>query len=59
VVGRVADRLASEDGGLMESQGGIGCVVCFVQRHVHVEEKERERGDVGFHKCNRLGEQSN
>jgi hypothetical protein len=46
VVGRVADRLASEDGGLMESQGGIGCVVCFVQRHVHVEEKEREREET-------------
>jgi hypothetical protein len=43
VGGRVADRLASEDGGLMESQGDVGCVVCCVQRHVHVEERERER----------------
>jgi hypothetical protein len=44
VGGRVADRLASEDGGLMESQGDVGCVVCCVQRHVHVEERERRRG---------------
>jgi hypothetical protein len=40
---RVADRLTSEDGGLMESQGDVGCVVCCVQRNVHVEERERER----------------